>query len=199
MSEGAAAAPQLAGLETLEEAAEAPRPRGAVVRFASRVNGLIVVLGGLAFLAASLILSYSVLARYWLKIATDWQDETAIFLLVGAVFLSGGAVQARRGHVAIDAVASLLPEAANRWRLLLCDLVSFLFCAFFAWKSWSLLHEAWVDGQTSNSTWGPPLWIPYVLMAAGMTLLAAQILLQLIEGLRPEPHAETRSSASRTK
>ncbi len=62
-------------------------------------------------------------------------------------------------------------------------MVSLAFCAFFAWKSWTLDHEAWIDGQTSQSTWGPPLWIPYTLMAAGMSLLCLQFILQIAEAL----------------
>ena len=58
------------------------------------------------------------------------------------------------------------------------DFISFLFCTFFAWKSWTLWHEAWVEGQITSSSWGPPLSIPYGMMAAGMSLLAFQLLLQ---------------------
>jgi TRAP-type C4-dicarboxylate transport system permease small subunit len=37
-----------------------------------------------------------------------------------------------------------------------------------------------VDKQTTSSTWAPPLSIPYGVMAAGFTLLALQVLLQLM-------------------
>ena len=56
------------------------------------------------------------------------------------------------------------------------DIGSFAFCAFFSWKSWTLLHEAIHEGQTTSSSFGPPLWIPYGLMAVGMTLLSLQML-----------------------
>ena len=69
------------------------------------------------------------------------------------------------------------------------DMVSLAFCLFFAWKSWSLDHEAWVDGQTSQSTWGPPLSIPYTLMAVGMSLLCLQLALQIAEALAYGPRA----------
>jgi len=114
-----------------------------------------------------------------MKASTDWQDEAAVFCLVGATFLCGAFVQSLRGHVGIEAIAGLLPISLDRLRLMLVDLLSVLFCAFFAWKSWTLFHEAWVDKQTTSSSWAPPLWIPYGLMAAGMTLLSVQLLVQL--------------------
>jgi TRAP-type C4-dicarboxylate transport system permease small subunit len=76
---------------------------------------------------------------------------------------------------------------ANRIRLWLVDVASLAFCAFFAWKSWTLAHEAYVDGQVSNSMWSPPLAIPYALMAVGMTLLCAQIVLQILTPLVGAP------------
>ncbi len=143
-------------------------------------NSVIVVFAALALIAACAILSYSVLGRALFHSANYWQDEAAVFLLVGATFMTAAYVQGQRGHIGIEAFVGLLSPLANRIRLWLVDVASLLFCAFFAWKSWTLAHEAWVDGQVSNSMWSPPLAIPYVLMASGMTLLCVQILLQII-------------------
>ena len=148
------------------------------------LNRLLMAISMLAIIGAAGVLTLSVIERYFLKIPTDWQDETAVFLLVGVTFLTGAAVQARRGHVCIEAVSSLLPPKVDLVRERLGDFISCLFCAFFAWKSWTLLHEAIVDGQTTDSTWGPPLWIPYSAMAAGMTLLTLQLGLQALLGER---------------
>jgi TRAP-type C4-dicarboxylate transport system permease small subunit len=143
-------------------------------------NYIIVVVAAVALVLACLILSYSVLGRALFHSPNYWQDEAAVFLLVGATFMTAAYVQSQRGHIGIEAFVGLLPPMVNRARLWLVDLASFLFCAFFAWKSWTLAHEAWVDGQVSNSMWSPPLAIPYGLMAAGMTLLCLQILLQIM-------------------
>jgi TRAP-type C4-dicarboxylate transport system permease small subunit len=152
----------------------------ALERALSLTNNIIVVIAAVALIAACAILSYSVLGRALFHSANYWQDEAAVFLLVGATFLTAAYVQGQRGHIGIEAFVGLLSPMVNRVRLWLVDVASFLFCAFFTWKSWTLAHEAWVDGQVSNSMWSPPLAIPYGLMAGGMTLLCLQILLQLM-------------------
>ncbi|MFT4277637.1 MAG: TRAP transporter small permease [Rhodopseudomonas sp.] len=144
------------------------------------VNRAILVLAAIALVVACGILSYSVAVRSLFHSATYWQDEAAVFLLVGATFLTAAFVQSQRGHIGIEAFTGLLPPAVNRVRLLLVDIASLAFCGFFAWKSWTLTHEAYVDGQVSNSIWSPPLAIPYALMAAGMTLLCLQIAVQIV-------------------
>lgn len=152
----------------------------ALQRALSFCNKLIVVCAAVALIAACAILSYSVLTRTLFHSPTYWQDEAAVFLLVGATFMTAAYVQSQRGHIGIEAFTGLLSPAVNRIRLWLVDLASFAFVAFFAWKSWTLTHEAWVDGQVSNSMWSPPLAIPYAMMAAGMTLLCVQIFLQIV-------------------
>src|SRR5215467_555729 len=158
---------------------------GPVGRVLAFVNRAIVLASSIALVIASFVLTYSVASRYFLHLSTDWQDELSVFLIVGAVFMSSGAIQERRGHVAIEAIVSVLPAGVNHVRQLLVDAASFVFCAFFAWKSWLLLDEAWTENFHSESTWGPPLWIPYSLMTLGMTLLALQIVVQILIAVTP--------------
>src|ERR1700750_783849 len=155
-------------------------PLAVIERALAFLNSVIMVLSALALVAACAVLIDSVLGRALFQIPNYWQDEAAVFLLVGATFMSSAYVQSQRGHIGIEAFVGLLSPAVNRARLWLVDVASLLFCAFFAWKSWTRAHEAWVDGEVSNSMWSPPLAIPYVLMALGMTLLCLQILLQII-------------------
>lgn len=158
---------------------DTPRLLQPLARALLWVNQALVILGMVALLVASLVLTYSVVSRYVMKASTDWQDEAAVFCLVGATFLCGAFVQSLRGHVGIEAIAGWLPKSLNNFRLMLVDLLGMLFCSFFSWKSWTLFHEALIEHQTTSSSWAPPLAIPYGLMAAGMTLLSLQLLVQL--------------------
>jgi TRAP-type C4-dicarboxylate transport system permease small subunit len=173
----------LDSVESAVPAASVPDAAGIPERLLARINRLVVIVSCVALVIASGVLTYSVVVRYFLHFPTDWQDETSVFLIVGAVFLSSAAVQAHRGHIGIEAIVGLLSPRANRIRQVMVDAASLAFCSYFAWKSWLLLEEAITEGFHSGSTWGPPLWIPYSLMTAGMTLLSLQLLLQVSSGL----------------
>jgi TRAP-type C4-dicarboxylate transport system permease small subunit len=148
-----------------------------------RFNQLALYLSMVALMLTALIMTYSVAARYFFHVPTDWQDDATVFMLVGVIFLCAGYAQSYRGHIGIEALATILPATVNALRLLMVDAISCVFCGFFSWKSWMLFHEAWSEGQTTSSTFAPPLWIPYSFMALGMTVLTLQLLVQVLARL----------------
>ena len=164
----------LAGDEATQQH-EGGRLRAVLERF----NDLLFNLSALALVAAAAVLTVGVVVGHLTGRSLPWQDEVTIFLISGAIFMSAAAVQTRRGHIGIEVLAAILPARANDFRNLLVDAISLLFCIIFAWKSGALLMEAIVEGQTTQSAWGPPLWIPYSLMAVGMTLLAVELAFQV--------------------
>jgi TRAP-type C4-dicarboxylate transport system permease small subunit len=174
--------------ETIDMAAKAspwgPPAAGPLGGALGLVNRVLTVICAIALMLAGAVMTYGMFVRYWLRVPTDWQDELTVFLLVGATFLSAGYIQANRGHVGIDALAEILSPTADRVRRWLADLLSFLFCLFFSWKSWTLVREAIHEGQVTQTTWAPPLWIPYGMMALGMSVLTLQLFLQLTQKRR---------------
>src|SRR5438128_10420829 len=93
-------------------------------------NRVIVILAGIALVAACAILSYSVLGRALFHSPNYWQDEAAVFLLVGATFMTAAYVQSQRGHVSIEAFVGLMSPLANQIRLSLVDGASVVLWAF---------------------------------------------------------------------
>jgi len=166
-------------------------------RFAQLVKGFNVLTGylsGITIVVTSVIVCYGVVMRYFFSSPINWGLEMSIFLLIGATFMSAGYTQLQRAHVSIELLDHVLTPRANRWRYLLGDVLSLLFCTVLTWYSWEYFHEAFQDGRVSSSTWGPRLWIPYIFMAIGMTSLSLQLLVQIVDALvgwKGRKHATT--------
>lgn len=138
----------------------------------------------LLLLLAALSIAAGVVIRTTTGIPTDWEIPLSVVALIAATFLSAGYTQLKRGHVSIEVLEHLLSARVNRWRFLLGDLLSLLFCAFVAVNAWQLTHHAWVEGHRLDGAFDPRLWPIYALMAFGMSTLALQLLVQLITTLR---------------
>ena len=113
-------------------------------------------LSALALLAAGIVLTYGVITAHATGTSIVWQDEVTIFLVAGAMFLAAASVQGKRGHIGIELMSDFLSPRANAARHMIVDVLSFAFCAVFAWKTGALLNESIVDAQTSNSASGSP-------------------------------------------
>src|SRR4029079_6787501 len=61
-------------------------------------NNIIVVFAAIALIAACIILSYSVLGRALFHSPNYWQDEAAVFLLVGATLMTLAYLHRQRCH-----------------------------------------------------------------------------------------------------
>lgn len=146
-------------------------------------NRSMAILSAMLIVVATMALVYEVITRYFLTIATDWVIEFCIYLLIAATFLSAAYTQSERGHVGIEVLEEVMSAKWNRVRLLLGDILSVAVIAFIANNAWHYSWEAYQQGWTTDSTWAPPLWIPYLLMAFGLTTLALQIIVQIFETL----------------
>jgi TRAP-type C4-dicarboxylate transport system permease small subunit len=146
-----------------------------------KINRVMYWLSALAILLSSLVLTYEVIMRYFLKIPTIWEVETAVYLGIFATFM-GAAYGLKDGaHINIDLLTRILPLKVQRRLMKITSLLSLFFCLFAAYKGWGLFWEAYIKGWRSDSLWGPPLSIPYFFLPLGLTLLSLQFIIQIFD------------------
>jgi TRAP-type C4-dicarboxylate transport system permease small subunit len=151
-----------------------------VVGWANVVTGYV---SALLIVFSAVAISFEVLSRYYFRAPHDWNLELNIFLLIASTFMAAAYTQEARAHVGIEVLDSLLSARWNRWRHLVADILSAVFCGFVSFYIWRYFSEAWRGGWVTDSVWAPRLWIPYFFMSLGMTTLTLQFVVQIIDDL----------------
>lgn len=170
---GGGSAPSRAG-----RAARLWRGFSRAVRALNHAGGIIA---GVFIIASALIITNEVIWRYYLHHPHTWNLELNVFLLIGATFLAANYAQMRRAHVGTEVLQNLMPARWNRRRIFAGDVLSALLCLFVAVMVLQYDWQAWSQGWTTDSTWAPPLWIPYTLIGVGMVLITLEYVVQIVE------------------
>jgi C4-dicarboxylate transporter, DctQ subunit len=148
----------------------------AVVIVLSKVTGLI---GAIFLLAAALVTTEGVLVRKVLGWSTTWQIELSVFLLMYACFVGAAYAQMGEHHLNIDLLIIYLPPRVRETLLVITGILSCVICVVIAWYAWPMWWDAVLLNEHSESLWGPPMWIPYLFLPLGLTLLFLQSVVQI--------------------
>ena len=146
------------------------------------IDGLTYITGwtaALCLVGAAVIVTEAVLVRKILGISTIWQIEASIFLLIFTVFAGAPFVQKNEHHLNVDLLIIHLSPKTREITLIVVSVISCIFVAIIAWYAWPMWWESVVEHDHSESLWGPPLWIPYLFLPLGMTLLFLQYIVYI--------------------
>jgi TRAP-type C4-dicarboxylate transport system permease small subunit len=162
-----------------------------LLRYIDRLSGLAGYVSAVLILASMLIVCYGVFLRYVLGASTVWQLELSTYFLMFAAFV-GGAYGLKHGdHVNLSLIVDRLPEKVRLYVQLLASVLGFVFIAIVASIAYVLWWETTEAGRTSGTAWNVPLTYPYLIVPLGMTLIALQylvIVVQIVQRIRTGDH-----------
>lgn len=140
--------------------------------------------------AAAVLLFAAVLIVTWMVVyraaghSTFWELESAVYLMVAAVFLGSPYCLKSGGHVAVDLLGHYLPDRLLRPVNLAVKVIGLAVCAYLAWAGWELTLRAFHEGERTGSMWNPPKWPLFLAMPVGLGLTALQYVAELLR--KPE-------------
>ena len=146
------------------------------VHAASRLFG--VVAAGMILLSI-FIVCQMVFVRAVLGQSSIWQTEFVTFAIVAATFLGAPYILLTRGHVAVDIVPLMVTPPTRRLLNVLGSVVALVFCLLFLYASLHWWQEVFSLNQTTPSMWRARLWIPYLAVPVGLTLLCLQFVAEM--------------------
>lgn len=158
-----------------------PSALGPLRRLADRLALALMLLGGLIFLAATLLIVGDVVARNFLGFSTRSTIELSGYALAIGIAWSLAGVLARRAHIRVDLLVRSLPLKPRAFAHLAAFLLLAIFAAFLGYGAWMLVDESLMFNATDISALRAPLWIPQALWAGGLFFFLFCVLLRIAD------------------
>lgn len=120
------------------------------------------------------IMTYEVIARYFLKTPTTWAMESTQYLFLASTALGGAYLLLHGGHVNVPILHDRLGTRTKAIVGVASSLFFFLFLVALLRATWMTTVEAVVNLEHSPTYWGPPIYPVYIVMTAGILLTLLQ-------------------------
>jgi|SRR6056300_861339 TRAP-type C4-dicarboxylate transport system permease small subunit len=151
------------------------------ITLVNRLSQVVGVLAAAMVVVAVVITCQMIFIRYFLNGSTYWHTEAVVYLVLAATLLGLPYVQKLKGHVNVDLVPMLLPPVGRKLLMISSFAAAILVLLTMTFYSAELVYLSYSKGWTSDTVWGPPLWIPYMTMPLGFGLFGLQLLADLLE------------------
>lgn len=131
-------------------------------------DGLMAVL----VVFALFLICKEVIVRYFVpQYLTDYGLEFTIYFTVWAIFLGGAPLVRESRHVRADILIHMLPAGAQRGIEILSLLVGLIFTCVLTYYGWLMVDNSISLGERGESSAHFPLFLYYMALPVGMTLM----------------------------
>jgi TRAP-type C4-dicarboxylate transport system permease small subunit len=148
------------------------------IRFSDGLSNACAVLASVMLAVATAIVCWMVFYRA-MGNATYWELESAVYLMVAAVFLGSPYCLKTNGHVSVDLLQHYLPRKAEDALKIGIGIVGLLVCGYLTYVGADLTLRSFHENETTGSLWNPPRWPLYLTMPLGLGLTALQYVAEI--------------------
>ena len=152
---------------------------GILGRFVAGVRLAVAVLVVACFAYMTLAVLAQVFGRYVFNYSISWTEETARYAQIWVVLMGAGIAMRRGLHVAVDALAAMLPL---RWARVLSILIAagaLWFLGVVVYGSLPLIELGWLF--ETSPVLQLPMWVIYLSLPLGAGYFALELVARVVE------------------
>jgi C4-dicarboxylate transporter, DctQ subunit len=142
-------------------------------------DALELYLTGLLALLAVAAAFYQVILRYFFNRAPEWAEESVLYLIIWAVFIIASKLVREDRHVGADFIVQKLPPNIQRGVSVGTSILALLFCIFVVIYGTQIVTVALGIDERSTTRLRFPLWIAYLSVPFGCTLISLSYVYRL--------------------
>ena len=148
-------------------------------RFVAGVRLAVAVLVVACFAYMTLAVLAQVFGRYVFNYSISWTEETARYAQIWVVLMGAGIAMRRGLHVAVDALAAMLPLGWARALSLLIAAGALWFLGVVVYGSLPLIELGWLFETSPVLQF--PMWIIYLSLPLGAVYFALELVARVVE------------------
>lgn len=122
---------------------------------------------------------YQVFMRYLFNYSPEWTEEIVVYVVIWAVFIVASTLTKERGHVGATFIVEKLSTPTRRIIEIINCLLSMAFCWLICWWGYQIVHVAYLTDERSLTSFRYPMWIWYLAVPAGTTLIFLRQMIML--------------------
>lgn len=155
-----------------------------IARVITGVNIFIAKVAAWAIIPLFGLLMSAVVMRYLVEAPAIWTSELAQMIFGVYAVIGGGYLLTQRGHVNVDIFYGQFSRRGKAIADVATSFLFFLFVLALLNEAISLAMESYEKGETTYSTWNPPIWPVKMALPIAAILLLLQGVVRLIADIR---------------
>ena len=152
---------------------------GILGRIVAGVRLAVAVIVVACFAYMTLAVLAQVFGRYVFNYSISWTEETARYAQIWVVLMGAGIAMRRGLHVAVDALAAMLPLRWARVLSLLIAAGALWFLGVVVYGSLPLIELGWLF--ETSPVLQLPMWVIYLSLPLGATYFALELVARVVE------------------
>jgi TRAP-type C4-dicarboxylate transport system permease small subunit len=142
------------------------------------------LLSEIALMVMLVLVAVDIVTRSVFNFSYEVSDEVSAYMLVAIAFLSLSVCQVHGSFHQVELVQARLSERGRIVSRLVFGLLSLAFSALLLWQFIKFEMSSWRFGDRAPTLLETPLWLPRLLLVAGMAALCFSLLRTLAADMR---------------